>query len=221
MTYVITPNNRTLYRAELDAMFKMRARVVAELGWDVPGAIEGYDRDQFDREDTVYLLVMNDARDDVLACTRLNPTTGPHMMSEVFAHYCDLKPFPRDPGIWECSRYMIDRSRCSSKDEQTKARKHLGLGLTEYCLSHGIRAISWLTHEYMYNLTQRVYDTRPLGLPKYEASDGANYIAAVSDINMEGWHRQMANLPPTQPHATLLTHTLLPQKVRTQHAEAA
>ena len=91
MAEIITPANRHLYSDLLEEMFKMRYRVaVGELGWNIPGIKAGYDKDAFDTEETIYIIVPSDCRTKVLGCTRLNPTTGPHMLTEVFEHYCDF-----------------------------------------------------------------------------------------------------------------------------------
>ena len=190
MFKIITPDNRDEYRDLIHAMHEMRYRIVVEeWGWHIPGIREGYDKDQFDTDETVYVLVLS--RDGgVLASSRINPTTRPHMMSELFADYCDLQPYPVGTDVWECSRFVTDRKRMRDPVEDFRTRCRLGLGLTVWCLDHGVSRLSWLTHQKFYNLVQRVWSTEPLGLPRRDGDDWA-WIPAVSRIDKETLDRQM------------------------------
>ncbi|WP_065383354.1 acyl-homoserine-lactone synthase [Hyphomonas sp. ND6WE1B] len=190
MFKIISPDNRGEYRDLIHAMHEMRYRIVVdEWGWHIPGIQAGYDKDQFDTNETVYVLVLS--RDgDVLASSRLNPTTRPHMMSELFADYCDLQSYPVGEDVWECSRFVTDRKRMHDPVEDFRTRCRLGLGLTVWCLDHGVSRLSWLTHQKFYNLVQRVWSTEPLGLPRRDGDDWA-WIPAVSRIDKETLDRQM------------------------------
>jgi len=222
MTEIVTPENRSLYTDILDDMFRMRYRIaVRELGWKIPGIEPGYDKDEFDIESTVYILVLSDDRKSVLGCTRFNKTTEKHMLTDIFPHYCDLQPIPRSPHVFECSRYMIDRKACGSKEKQTQVRQHLGLGMTEYCMSVGVTKISWLTHQAFYHHTISVLDTEPLGLPQEEPSDNSVYIAALSNVDEKTWRRQRENLVVKQEHITQQRIFLTPRSIPSQSSEAA
>ncbi|MBD3768620.1 MAG: hypothetical protein IE925_00630 [Rhodobacterales bacterium] len=190
MFKIITPDNRDAHRDLIHAMHEMRYRIVVEeWGWHIPGIRKGYDKDQFDTDATVYVLVLS-LDGDVLASSRLNPTTRPHMMSELFADYCDLQPYPVGADVWECSRFVTDRKRMRDPVEDFRTRCRLGLGLTVWCLDHGVLRLSWLTHQKFYNLVQRVWSTEPLGLPRRDGDDWA-WIPAVSQIDKETLDRQM------------------------------
>jgi acyl-homoserine lactone synthase len=112
------------------------------------------------------------------------------MMSELFADYCDLQPYPVGADVWECSRFVTDRKRMRDPVEDFRTRCRLGLGLTVWCLDHGVLRLSWLTHQKFYNLVQRVWSTEPLGLPRRDGDDWA-WIPAVSQIDKETLDRQM------------------------------
>jgi len=190
MFRIVRPDNRHEYQDLLDEMHKMRYRVVVEeWGWDIPGIEPGYDKDQFDTDDTVYVIVQTDAG-DVVATSRMNPTRQPHMLSELFSDYCDLQPYPVGDDVWECSRFVTDRSMMSDPVEDFRIRCRLGLGLTVFCLDNGISRLSWLTHQKFYNLVQRVWKTEPLGLPRRQGDDWA-WIPAVSEIDQDTLDRQM------------------------------
>ncbi|MFN7166782.1 MAG: acyl-homoserine-lactone synthase [Pannonibacter sp.] len=190
MFKLITPEMREGHRDLIDAMHEMRYRVVVcEWGWDIPGVIVGYEADQFDTAETVYVIVQNDDG-EVVASARLNPTTQPHMLSELFADYCDLQPWPVGADVWECSRFVTERSKMPDPVEDFRARCRLGLGLTIYCIDHQITRLSWLTHQKFYNLVQKVWTTEPLGLPRRNDDDWA-WIPAVSTIDAATLDRQL------------------------------
>lgn len=190
MFRIIPPGLRDRHRTLLDDMHAMRYRVVVEeWGWTVPGIEAGYDRDQFDTPDTVYVIV-EDAGGHVAASARLNPTTSPHMMSELFAAWCDLQPWPVAPDVWECSRFVLDRSRAESRLDMIQLRARLGIGITAWCLDHGVRRLSWLTHQAFYNHVSGLFRTEPLGLPRRQGDDWA-WIAAVSQIDLPALDRQL------------------------------
>lgn len=190
MFRIIRPDDRGEYRELLGEMHKMRYRVVVgEWGWEIPGIEPGYDKDQFDTDETVYVIVQTD-NGDVVATSRMNPTKQPHMLSELFADYCDLQSYPVGDDVWECSRFVTDRSLVSDPVEDFRIRCRLGLGLTVFCLDNGINRLSWLTHQKFYNLVQRVWKTEPLGLPRRQGDDWA-WIPAVSEIDQDTLDRQM------------------------------
>jgi N-acyl-L-homoserine lactone synthetase len=190
MFRIITPDLRDQHRAELQAMHEMRYRVVVcEWGWDIPGVLVGYEADQFDTDQTVYVIVQNDDG-EVVASARMNPTIEPHMLSELFADCCDLQPWPVAPDVWECSRFVTERSKFKDPLEDFRVRSRLGLGMTVHCIDHGITRLSWLTHQKFYNLVLKVWKTEPLGLPRRDEGDWA-WIPAVSWIDQETLDRQL------------------------------
>ncbi|MEO3714086.1 acyl-homoserine-lactone synthase [Roseateles flavus] len=82
---------------------RFRYQVFVEmLGWDLP-CRDGMELDQFDREDTVYLVAFKDSR--VVGTARLLPTLRPYLLGEVFPALMGPHPLPRDPAVWELSRF--------------------------------------------------------------------------------------------------------------------
>lgn len=81
-----------------------RHRVFVEaLGWQLPakGRLE---RDQFDRNDTLY-VVARDLRGEVCGCARLLPTTKAYLLNDVFPELMNGLPMPHNPQVWELSRF--------------------------------------------------------------------------------------------------------------------
>jgi len=77
---------------------------VEHLGWDLPGAESGLERDQFDRPDTVY-VVAHDEQGQICGCARLLPTTQDYLLGSVFPHLMGGQIPACSPEIWELSRY--------------------------------------------------------------------------------------------------------------------
>ena len=93
---------------------------VRRLGWQL-NTPEGVDIDQFDREDTVY-VVAEDDQGRVAGCGRLLPTTRPYLLGEVFPQLLNGAPPPCSPDIWELSRY------CAVDLDATPLGQHDRLG---------------------------------------------------------------------------------------------
>jgi acyl homoserine lactone synthase len=88
-----------------EALGRYRHEVfVRHLGWELPGAVEGAEWDEFDRADTVYVLAQ-DAAGRLTGCARLLPTTRPYLLANVFPQLLDGQPAPMAPEVWELSRF--------------------------------------------------------------------------------------------------------------------
>lgn len=87
---------------------------VDRLGWDLPGAQDGLEIDQFDREDTIYILG-RDSGGDLWGCARLLRTSGPFLLGEVFPQLMAYEPLPCSDDVWEISRFCsLDLERRSA-----------------------------------------------------------------------------------------------------------
>jgi acyl homoserine lactone synthase len=71
---------------------------VERLGWQLP-VVGGAEVDQFDRPDSVYVVAEEDDG------ARLLPTDGPYLLADVFPQLLNGMPAPRDPTVWELSRF--------------------------------------------------------------------------------------------------------------------
>lgn len=101
---ILAGTQRTLADDAMNRMARFRYRVFVEmLGWDLP-CQEGIELDQFDREDTLYLLARKGG-EEVVGTARLLPTDQPYLLGEVFPQLMGSLPVPRDPEVWELSRF--------------------------------------------------------------------------------------------------------------------
>jgi len=186
--YFVIKQATEIPAAELHKMYRMRYMVaVDQWGWNIPTAKRGIDKDQFDTRLTTYILVYN-RNSEMVACSRLNPTTRPHLMSEIFANQCEFSGVPQGKSIQELSRFVVDASKLTHA-QQVQLYLQLCLVVTEYAISIGLKQLTWLTHKTKYIKSVVVWKTRPLGLPQYYPDDDAEYIAAIMDTTDESVRR--------------------------------
>ncbi|BEU02316.1 acyl-homoserine-lactone synthase [Agarivorans sp. OAG1] len=76
---------------------------VEMLGWELDTP-DGIEQDQFDRDDTVYVIAKNE-QDHISGCARLLPTTKPYLLEEVFPELLNGLPCPKQHDVWELSRF--------------------------------------------------------------------------------------------------------------------
>lgn len=150
--------------AAVRAMFEARKQVFVDLlGWDVPVLAGRYEVDQFDDVHARY-LIHTDAAQRHLASARLLPTVRPHILDSLFPELCEDAP-PRGPGIYEITRFCLDRGLGAAGRRQ--ARDTLVAALADYALANGITAytgvaeIAWLQQILAFG-----WRCRPLGLPR-------------------------------------------------------
>lgn len=100
--------------AQLEAMFRLRYEVFHEkLGWAV-NVIDGMERDHFDDlKETTYIMGMGDTQ-NVDACWRLLPTTGPYMLKDTFPELLHGQAAPEANDVWELSRFAVATSRTAT-----------------------------------------------------------------------------------------------------------
>lgn len=138
MIHLVTAQNRSLFRHDLQQMHQHRRAVFIErLRWPLPTSELG-EIDAYDRQDSIYLLARTRPGAPIQASARLLPTDRPHLMGDLFAHAC-ISPPPRGPNIWEASRF------CPAPELNRRARLHnLGeilCGILETCLLFRIERI--------------------------------------------------------------------------------
>ena len=80
---IVSGNSQSLHPAVLTGLARYRRKVFVEkLGWelDCDGEVEF---DQFDRDDTLYVVCSNEA-EQVIGTALLLPTTSPYLLGEFF-----------------------------------------------------------------------------------------------------------------------------------------
>lgn len=107
MIYLVTPENYSLHRADLDAMYRLRHKVFFEkLSWQVQSH-EGMEKDEYDEHNTYY-LIYKDKNNIIRGCQRYISMIHSCMFDGPFSFILpNLKDFKK-PEYWEASRMAVD-----------------------------------------------------------------------------------------------------------------
>jgi acyl-homoserine lactone synthase len=198
MVDVITTNNRHKFASVLDQMHRDRKAVfVDRLKWDVPVIDGQFEVDQFDTDAAIYLVATDARHQRHLGSVRLLPSTGPHLLGDVFPHLCD-KAVPTGDDVWEITRMCTH----PSKDVDGLAiRRQLVVALCEFGLLYGIRTYTVVTHVQMLSALLSIgWECEPLGEPQLVAGDmvGAMAIKISSATLQMLRERSMSRVPVLQ-----------------------
>jgi N-acyl-L-homoserine lactone synthetase len=167
-----------------------RKRVfVDRLKWDIPhdGTLE---KDQYDTAAADYLILQDSESGVHAGSVRLLPTTGKHMLADVFPFLCE-GDVPRGPHIREISRLII--SPDIPRRERMHVRNKLVRALIEYGLMMGIDVYTCVCDlGFLNQLLTGGWRIDPLGLPQHYAGSliGALKIHIEADTisrTIEAW----------------------------------
>jgi acyl-homoserine lactone synthase len=181
MIYVVDKNNRSAFSEQLEEMFRIRHDIyVGRRGWKALAKPDGRDIDQFDAEDTVYLLGL-DCDGRVQSGLRLNPTKGPHLIRDVFPHAVTFAEIPTGDSIFEFTRYFVVPERVGRMKRRYAAGELL-VAMFEYGLFLGLTQISLLCDAFFVSTALEMrWKVKPLGLPI--PYDEGTCIAIIFDVN--------------------------------------
>lgn len=102
---LITGTAQNIPASTMTDIARYRYRVFVEkLGWELQ-CVGGLEYDQFDRDDTVY-VVAHDEEGDIVGLARLLPTTRPYLLGEVFPQLMNGQAIPECKTVWELSRFV-------------------------------------------------------------------------------------------------------------------
>jgi acyl-homoserine lactone synthase len=181
-------------------MFHLRHRIFVErMGWEALRKPDRLERDQFDTEDAIYLLLMDDDG-RVIGSHRMLPTTKPHLFSDVFPQLCAVKGVQRGEKILELTRTCVDEEALDRATMEL-ARKRIMVGLFEFCLRAGYEQITLLTPtDLLFRYLLIGLDIKPLGMPV--EMDGIKQIAMIVKVDQQALDvlRQAFAVPQTQVH---------------------
>jgi len=161
---LVTAANKQRFAPLLDSMFRDRKTTfVDKLKWQVPVVDGIYEKDEFDTDTAAYLIAANREGTKHVSSMRLCPTSGPHLLSDVFPQLCDGE-IPRGDDIWEVSRIC---TAPDLKEDPRTARRHMSIALIEFALLYGATRLTLVSHmEYLARLLALGWECRPLGYGK-------------------------------------------------------
>lgn len=162
-----------------------KAVFIDALNWDLSAPDGCHEIDAYDGDDTLYLIVHERGSDRHLGSVRLLPSTGPHLLGDLYPQLCEAG-VPRGPDIWEITR-LVTRPGLS-RDEALQVRRQLVLALFEHALAAGITRYTMMTHlSWLSGLLTLGWDCEPLGLPM--SSDGTEIAAMQVLVNRDSLER--------------------------------
>lgn len=165
MVFVIDAENRAGFQKELQEMYKDRKRIFVDLlKWDVPVVDDQYEMDQFDHENTHYLLITDPETGKHTASVRLLPTREPHLLGNVFPSLCEhAVPVAND--IWEISRFTTAPGLNAKK--RKVLHEELVTALVEFGLLYGVKGYTCIAEmAWLSKILAMGWVSDPLGTPK-------------------------------------------------------
>lgn len=183
MVKIITRYNRARHDDLIDRCYRLRHRVfVDERHWEDLRRPDGRDVDQFDTDDAVHVVV-TEGREPI-AYTRLLPTTGPHLLSDIYPELLEGAELPRGPAIYEWTRCCVAPERREGHASMSPAAQQLFLGIAECCVALGIEALSVETHPvWVTRLLELGWKARPLAIPT--TYKGETVVAMLAGVDAQ------------------------------------
>jgi N-acyl-L-homoserine lactone synthetase len=172
----------------VSAMLRDRKTVfIDRLGWDLESPDGLHELDQFDGEDTLYLVVHQPDTMRHLGSVRLLPSTGPHLLGDIYPQLC-ADGVPRGADVWEITRLVTAPDL--NRTQALQVRRQLSIALYEHALATGITRYTMITHmPWLASLLSIGWDAEPLGFPHGE---GETAVAALQ-INIDSaTHQRLA-----------------------------
>jgi acyl-homoserine lactone synthase len=165
MIYVVDRTNRAGFAVQIEDMFRIRHEIyVDRRGWAALAKPDGRDIDQFDTDQTVYLLGVDDDG-QVTAGLRLNPTTGPHLIRDVFPHAVTKREIPVGENIMEFTRWFVVKDRVGPADNRRVAGELL-VAMFEYGIAKGLSHFTLLCDSFFLRTMRELHwDVATMGEP--------------------------------------------------------
>ena len=181
--HVISRDNRHLYSDILEDYFRLRYKIyVVERKWTALDRPDKREIDQFDTDETVYLLGLEGR--SIVAGMRLVPTTMPTLLSDLFPKLALDGPVRR-PDVYELSRIFVIPSR-RGEHAGPRVEAVIRAATMEYGLSIGLSAFTIVMESWwLPRLLDQGWNARPLGLPI--DIDSMSTVAVMVEINEQAW----------------------------------
>jgi acyl-homoserine lactone synthase len=172
--------------ALMERIWRFRhTRFVEQLGWSELRRSDGRERDQFDNEKAIHIVLLHD--DTIAGYSRLLPTTGPHLATEIYRDAW-LEP-PRGTGVFEWTRCATALNAPSING--IRASDVLMTGVLECLLHLNIEEILFLAYPQLVRMMRkRGYPVRVLASFSVENNKTAQLAAAKLSSGLLQRHRQ-------------------------------
>lgn len=174
---------RRTHNSLLDQMYSLRAKSFHERrGWSV-SVSENKEVDHYDSMNPLYVLSVA-PNGQLMASLRLLPTTGPHMLPDIFPETMGGKPIIRHPLILESSRFCADTTIANKNmpNGLNSATSELLVGMFEIAMKSNINNVISVYDVFMERILKRAgcrFDR--LGAPF--AYDGLKTVAGLFEVS--------------------------------------
>jgi N-acyl-L-homoserine lactone synthetase len=184
MIFFVDAADRASFAADIVSMHRQRKAVFVDRArWKVP-VIADQEVDRFDLlEHTLYLLAKDGPDGPLLASVRLLPTSGPHLMQELYCE-CHRKGLPSGCTVWEASRF------CTSPQVTSRSRRlnllwQIICAVMEKALPRGIERVIFAANRALLPLAlQCGWDASIVGPTRKDGDDEFTAVAAA--MTMQG-----------------------------------
>ncbi|MGE0282759.1 MAG: acyl-homoserine-lactone synthase [Rhizobiaceae bacterium] len=181
--HVVNAVNKHLYQEEMTEYLRRRHDVfVHQKRWR-PRSDNGLELDQYDTSKATYLLGIENGH--VVTGARLLPTSEPHLVSEIFPHFCEATGVIRRPDVGEWTRTYVYGDTADRGLRGTLTQ--LCCAVMEFALEEGLTAVGGIQETYfMPHHTRLRWKARPCGLAR--EVNGEWYIVAYIDVTEAALH---------------------------------
>lgn len=165
MIHIVTRENAAEYTELLEEMYRWRHRIyVEQRGWKAIARSDGREIDQFDTDNTVYLLALDDAG-NFTGSVRFNPTHQPTLFSEIFPHLISRGEVPRSSSVWEMMRLFVVPNK-RQESGRSPVLEELYAGMMEWAIAEKVESIIVLAEVFWLPRCLKMgWVVDPLGLP--------------------------------------------------------
>ncbi|WP_157017728.1 acyl-homoserine-lactone synthase [Mesorhizobium xinjiangense] len=176
--HVVQPGNRHLYEAEFEEFLRRRHDYFVKQKRWLPESPDGREVDQFDTDSATYILGIEEGQ--VVTSCRLIPTSEPHLVSEVFPHFCEARGVPRRADWAEWTRTFVATAQRGMTRRGTLTQ--LCCAVMEYALDEGLSAVGGIQETYFLSQHKMLnWRVRPMGLSR--EVNGEWCIVAYIDVD--------------------------------------
>ncbi len=166
---VLYGNAASLTEPVFQELGKYRRDIFIEkLGWEL-ALTNDLELDQFDRQDTIYVLARDEHR-QVIGCARLLPTTSPYLLGEIFPNLLNGLLPPSSTDVWELSRFAatgdLGHGSCSGPQHPSKLALEILNVAADYARRQGAKRLITVSPIGMERLLQKTgFHTHRAGPP--------------------------------------------------------
>ena len=181
MIFYITPPNKDFFIDTLDRYFQKRYDIfVVKRQWEIPHK-NGREMDQFDTDDATHIVWEENGV--ILGGARLLPTHKPYLLGDLFPQMLNHSA-PRDPQIWEISRFFIDLPDNFDRAAHPAVRR-LFASIFEFgCLVNAKEFIA-LTEPHIETMMRRINIPWERTSETFPIPEGGLMVSGKSDVSLE------------------------------------